>query len=207
MWQKFANLRTLYGFMFGHPGKKLLFMGGEFGQWKEWNFAASLDWHLLEHTIHRQLQQYVKDLNNLYASESILYDHDFDHMGFEWIDFNDSDNSVVSFLRKPVGYEAPPLVFICNFTPVVRQDYRIGVPFPGVYHELLNSDAAEYGGSNVRSQDGKYYADEIPWQSQQCSLKLSIPPLGTVILKPEASHYDKKETETGTKEDEAESRA
>lgn len=192
-WQKFANLRTLYGFMFGHPGKKLLFMGGEFGQWREWNFAGSLDWHLLENDQHRQLQQYVKALNHLYASESVLYDHDFDDMGFEWIDFNDSDNSVISFLRKPVGYEASPLVFICNFTPVVRYDYRIGVPFPGVYHELLNSDAAEYGGSNVRSQDGAYYAEEIPWQSQHCSLSLTLPPLGTVILKPDASHYDKPE--------------
>jgi 1,4-alpha-glucan branching enzyme len=185
MWQKFANLRALYGFMFGHPGKKLLFMGGEFGQWREWDCTRSLDWHLLQNESHQQLQRFVRDLNQLNNSEPALYRHDFNHQSFEWIDFHDSDNSVVTFLRKPVGEQGLPLVFVCNFTPVVRQDYRIGAPLPGSYKELINSDAAEYGGSNIRSATGSYMAEPTPWQNQPCSIKLNLPPLSTVILKPE----------------------
>ncbi len=182
-WQKFANLRLLYGFMFGHPGKKLLFMGGEFGQWTEWDEATSLEWHLLENEPHQALQRYVRDLNNLYTSEPALFRHDFNHTSFEWIDFNDSDNSVVTFMRKSLEDEKDTLVFICNFTPVVRQDYRVGVPLPGVYRELINSDSALFGGSNVVYPDGMCPADPVPWQGHDYSLSLTLPPLATVVFK------------------------
>ncbi len=185
-WQKFANLRLLFAFMYGHPGKKLLFMGGEFGQWNEWDYAQSLDWHLLNYELHKQLQRYIKDLNHLYRSEPPLYEIDFEHTGFEWIDSNDSDNSVLIFMRKgkesrkPQGY----IVLALNFTPVPRDNYRIGVPLPGFYKELLNSDADIYGGSNQTLPGGGAKTENIPWHSHQYSVSISLPPLGAVILKP-----------------------
>lgn len=182
MWQKFANLRTLYGFMYGHPGKKLLFMGGEFGQWIEWDFSKSLDWNLLDYDLHRQLKAYVQDLNRLYTRESALYLNDSSYQSFEWIDFHDSDNSVVSFMRKNLEREEETLIFVCNFTPIPRHGYRIGAPLAGHYDQLLNSDDWKYGGSGV-GMSGGLEADELPWQGLQYSLNLTLPPLGVVILK------------------------
>jgi 1,4-alpha-glucan branching enzyme len=185
LWQKFANLRMLYGFMYGHPGKKLLFMGGEFGQWREWNDAESLDWHLLQDDNHKGLQRYVQDLNKLYASEPALFKDDTNYQSFEWIDFHDSDNSVISFMRKTLDNSNDTLVFVCNLTPVPRKGYRIGAPLPGYYKELINSDSIMYGGSNMGNPTGGCPADAIPWQGQPYSLNLILPPLSTLILKAE----------------------
>ena len=182
MWQKFANLRTLYGFMYGHPGRKLLFMGGEFGQWIEWDFSKSLDWNLLDYDMHRQLQEYVKDLNRLYTNEPALFVNDLSYQSFEWIDFHDSDNSVVSFMRKNIGKEQDTLIFICNFTPVPRQGYRVGAPMKGFYRELINSDSLKYGGSGVGNANG-LTAEDLAWQGQPYSLNLMLPPLATVVFK------------------------
>ncbi|MBI2950786.1 1,4-alpha-glucan branching protein GlgB [bacterium] len=180
-WQKFANLRLLYGFMYGHPGKKHLFMGGEFGQWDEWDHRKSLDWHLLQSDPHRRLQAYVRDLNRLYRSEPALYEVDFHHRGFEWIDFRDTDQGVVSFLRRAKdGRDF--VVFVCNFTPVPRLDYRVGVPAPGFYRELINSDAEVYGGGNVGNW-GEVQAEAIPWHGRDYSVRLAVPPLAVLILK------------------------
>ena len=192
MWQKFANLRTLYGFMYGHPGRKLLFMGGEFGQWIEWDFSKSLDWNLLDYDMHRQLQEYVKDLNRLYTNEPALFINDLSYQSFEWIDFHDSDNSVVSFMRKNIGKEKDTLIFICNFTPVPRQGYRIGAPMKGFYRELINSDSLKYGGSGVGNANG-LTAEELAWQGQPYSLNLMLPPLATVVFKLEKGQDEEKE--------------
>jgi 1,4-alpha-glucan branching enzyme len=183
-WHKFANLRVLFGFMFGHPGKKLLFMGNEFGQWREWNHDKGLDWYLLEHTPHQGLQRYVRDLNHLYISEPALYADQLREQGFAWIDHHDFHNSVIVFLRRMIqGEPSQCVIFICNFIPVTHKNYRIGVPFPGQYHELLNSDDVVYGGSNVSNLDG-YEAEPTPWQRQPYSLTLTLPPLSVLILKP-----------------------
>ena len=184
MWQKFANLRALLGFMFGHPGKKLLFMGSEIGQWAEWNQDHSLDWHLLQYEPHQKLQKFVKDMNHLYRTEPPLYQIDFEHRGFEWIDFLDSDNSIISFIRRgsdPKDY----LVFVCNFTPVYRENYRIGVPDHTFYKEIMNSDSEVYWGSN-KGNYGGVWSDEVPWHGRSCSLNLKIPPLATMIFKPQS---------------------
>ena len=180
-WQKFANLRALLGFMFGHPGKKLLFMGAEIGQWQEWNATQSLDWHLLEYEPHQKLQRLVQDLNRLYVSEPALHRIDFEPSGFEWIDFNDADNSIISFIRKT---EDPKdtLVFICNFTPVYRPNYRIGVPELGFYREILNTDSEVYWGSNKGNFGGRH-SDAAPWHHRPCSLEIDLPPLATVVFK------------------------
>ena len=183
MWQKFANLRALLGFMFGHPGKKLLFMGTEIGQWDEWEEAHSLAWHLLQYEPHQKLQRFLADLNRLYRNEPALYEVDFDYTGFEWIDFMDSDNSIITFMRRASAYK-DVLVFVCNFTPVYREDYRVGVPFHCEYKELLNSDSEIYWGSN-KGNYGGLWSDEIAWHNQPYSLKLKIPPLSTMIFKPE----------------------
>ena len=188
MWQKFANLRALLAFMFGHPGKKLLFMGTEIGQWDEWEEAHSLDWHLLEYEPHRKLQLFVKELNRVYRNEPALYQVDFDHTGFEWIDFMDSDNSIITFMRK-ASDSKDLLVFVCNFTPVYREDYRVGVPFHCEYKELLNSDSEMYWGSN-KGNYGGLWSDEIAWHNQPYSLKLKIPPLSTMIFKPQCAPLD-----------------
>ncbi len=184
LWQKFANLRAFYGYMWGHPGKKLLFMGSEFGQWHEWNYAESLDWHLLEPPSdphHAQLRSFIHDLNWLYQQEPALSMLDSDPEGFSWIDCHDSDNSVISFIRRSKTQEET-LVSICNFTPVPRYGYRVGVPYAGEYYEVLNSDAARYGGSGI---ENKQFMPSGPiyWQSCPHSILLTLPPLSTIVLK------------------------
>lgn len=178
---KFSNLRLLHGYMYGHPGKKLLFMGGEFGQGNEWNHDQSLDWDLLRWPLHQQLQRFVKDLNQLYRSQPALYEVDFQHMGFEWIDFHDSDNSIVSFLRRAKNAD-DFLVFLFNFTPVVREGYRIGVPVAGFYAELLNSDSSIYGGQNIGNAGG-LPSENFPWQGRPHSLQVTVPPLVMLVFK------------------------
>jgi len=180
-WQKFANMRALLGYMWGHPGKKLLFMGGEFGQWTEWNCDTSLEWHLVEYHYHKGLQKYVSDLNRILRSEPAMYRMDFDHHGFEWIDFHDTDASVISFLRWS-GNPDDFLVFVFNFTPVPRYGYRIGVPRSGFYRELLNSDSAFYGGSNLGNLGG-VPADLQPCHNRPYSLSLTLPPLSALVFK------------------------
>lgn len=181
-WQKFAALRTCYAYMYGHPGKKLLFMGGEFGQFIEWNYNQSLDWHLLGYEMHFKLQSFVKVLNRLYTSEKALYEVDFCYEGFEWIDCHDSDRSMVSFMRKGKD-QHDMLIFVCNFTPVTYSNYRIGVPFDVYYEEILNSDSEIFGGSNVGNLGG-VSADRYEMHGRPYSISLNVPPLGTLVLKP-----------------------
>jgi len=181
-WQRFANLRALYGHMWGHPGKKMLFMGGEFGQWWEWNHDDSLQWHLLDFERHKGLQQYVSDLNRLYQSEPALHEVDFDWQGFQWIDLHDSDNSTLTYIRYAQDRNNL-LVCACNFTPVPRVQYRMGVPRGGYYRELLNSDSELYGGSNM-GNGGGVHADPIPRHDQPFSLLVTLPPLSVVFFKP-----------------------
>ena len=180
-WQKFANLRLLYGFMFGHSGKKLLFMGNEFGQRAEWDHDHSLEWHVLEEPLHQGLQHWVRDLNRFYRDEPALYEVDFEHEGFSWIDCNDAQSSVVSFLRRArdLGNE---LLFVCNFTPVPRYYYQIGAPAGGYWQEVLNSDSVHYGGSDQGNQ-GSVKATSAPKHGQQYSLHLTLPPLAVVVLR------------------------
>ncbi|NEV61256.1 1,4-alpha-glucan branching protein GlgB [Thiorhodococcus minor] len=179
-WQKFASLRLLYTFMFSYPGKKLLFQGCEFGQGREWNFAASLDWELLERPQHQGLQQLVSDLNRLYKTLPALHEVDFEPSGFEWIDCHDSSQSVLSYVRKSKsGKEIVAAVF--NFTPVPRGNYRIGVPAPGFYREAVNSDAELYGGSNVGNQGG-IESEPVSWMGRPHSLMVALPPLAGLIL-------------------------
>jgi 1,4-alpha-glucan branching enzyme len=183
-WQKFANLRAFFTFMYGHPGKKLLFMGGEFGQTNEWYHDASLDWWLLEQgPYHRGLQRLVQGLNGLCRSQPSLYEVDFEPSGFHWIDCNDWEGSIVSFLRRARDPE-DFLVFVCNFTPVVRTGYRVGVPRPGFYREVLNTDAAIYGGSDVGNAGGAR-TEAAPHHGYEQALELTVPPLGVLILQPE----------------------
>ncbi len=181
-WQKHATLRALYGYLFGHPGKKLLFMGGEIGQWREWDHNTSLDWHLLAEARHAGLHRWVRDLNAAYQREPALYQVDFDWRGFQWIDANDADSSAISFIRAA---RAPEdfLVVVVNFTPVPREGYRIGVPRAGRYQELLNSDAALYGGSNIGNGGWVQTLDE-PSHGHPQSLRLTLPPLACLVLKP-----------------------
>ena len=180
-WQRFANLRALYGFMYGHPGKKMLFMGGEFGQWWEWNHDDSLQWHLCQYGPHAGLQRYVRDLNWLYRNEPALYEVDFDWTGFQWIDFHDAENSVIAFMRKAKD-QTHTVLCICNFTPVPRHEYRIGVPSLGWYRELMNSDAEAYGGSNL-GNGGRVMADPIESHGLPNSISLILPPLSVLYLK------------------------
>jgi 1,4-alpha-glucan branching enzyme len=182
-WQKFANLRLLYGFMFGHPGKKLLFMGGEFGQWMEWNHDSALDWPALERPLHAGMRRWVRDLNTFYRGQPSLYEVDFDASGFEWVDCNDWERSVVSFLRK--GKDQRDLtLFVCNFTPVPRQNYRVGVPFECYWKEMLNSDAPLYGGSGQGNMGG-LESVPVPVHGRPYSLNMTLPPLGMVAFRPE----------------------
>ena len=180
-WQKAATLRTLFSFMFVHPGKKLLFMGSELGQWHEWNHDDSLDWSLLGQPMHAGLQKFVKDLNHLYQGEASLHQRDFDGSGFEWIDCNDYESSVISLIRHAAD-PADWLIAVLNWTPVARHDYRIGVPEAGYYAELLNSDAEYYGGSNAGNQGG-VNTEDVASHARPYSLNLTVPPLGAVILK------------------------
>ena len=181
-WQRFATLRTLYGLMYAHPGKKLMFMGAEFAQGREWNYDHSLDWHLAAYPMHAGVKQFVRDLNSAYAAEPALHEVDFEYTGFQWIDCNDNENSVISFIRRardPNDF----LVALLNFTPVPRDGYRIGVPEPGAYSELLNSDGGVYGGSN-HGNGGVLFTEPIASHGHAQSLHLTLPPLGFLLLKP-----------------------
>jgi 1,4-alpha-glucan branching enzyme len=182
-WQRFANLRALYAYQFTHPGKKLLFMGTEFGQGLEWNSEGVLDWYVLEYPLHQGLQRLVGDLNRLYRDTPALYQFEFDWQGFEWIDCHDAQQSVLSFLRR--AGEAF-VVVVANLTPVPRHGYRIGVPRPGRYVELLNTDAEQYGGGNVGNGDRELASQDLPWMDRPWSLELTLPPLGVLVLRPEA---------------------
>ena len=177
-WQRFANLRLLYTYMFTYPGKKLLFMGCEFGQGREWNFNESLDWYVLDYPMHEGVKKLVTDLNRLYQTMPALHQYDFDPQGFEWIDCHDAPQSVISFMRKTDnGF----LVVLLNFTPVPREAYRIGVPQAGRYREIFNSDSSYYCGSNV-GNGGGIASEDIPWMDRPCSITLSLPPLAGIIL-------------------------
>ena len=179
-WQRFANLRLLYTYMFTYPGKKLLFMGCEFGQGIEWNHDKSLDWYLLQYDYHRGVKQLVGDLNHLYTGSSALHHFDFDYQGFEWIDCHDTDQSVLSYLRK--NDQGEMMVIILNFTPIPRENYRIGVPGAGEYCEVLNSDSEFYAGSNL-GNGGPLQAENIEWMNRSHSIVVSLPPLAGIVLK------------------------
>jgi len=182
-WQKFANLRLLYGYMTAQPGKKLLFMGSEFGQWREWAHEESLEWHLTAFDRHAGIQRLVRDLNTLYASETALHQGDCEAFGFQWLEANDSDRCAMAFLRR--GSDPEDVVMVAfNFTPVPRHNYRVGVPQPGRWAELLNTDAEAYGGSGQGNLGGVETAP-VPYQGQQWSVMLTLPPLGVVFFKPE----------------------
>jgi 1,4-alpha-glucan branching enzyme len=181
LWQRYANLRLLFGYMWGHPGKKLLFMGGEFGQWREWRHDESLDWHLLQWRSHQGVKKLVTDLNALYKSQPALYEVDFEWTGFEWLELHDWENSVLAFMRRGKT-PGEAVVIVCNFTPVVRDGYRVGVPNGGYYRELLNTDAEIYGGSNVGNEGGAWAHGE-PHAGRPFHLSLRLPPLGVLYLK------------------------
>jgi 1,4-alpha-glucan branching enzyme len=188
-WQKCANLRLLFGYMFGHPGKKLLFMGSELGQWAEWSHDQSLQWHLAEQPAHHGIRRLVQDLNQLYRAEPALYELDFEQAGFSWVDCTDADQSVLSFLRK--GANTKDLILVAaNFTPVPRTSYRVGVPQGGFWREILNSDAVEYGGSGQGNLGG-VEAAPMPCHGYYFSVVLTLPPLGVVFLKKEATESEK----------------
>ncbi|WP_166959805.1 1,4-alpha-glucan branching protein GlgB [Yeosuana marina] len=179
-WQRFANLRLLYGYMFTHPGTKLLFMGGEFGQYNEWNFQGSLEWNLLEFEPHKNLQNYFKALNTVYKTTPALYEKAFSGEGFEWISYDDHENSVISYIRK--GYKSEnDVVVVCNLTPTIHQKYRIGVPHKGKLVELFNSDAIDFGGSGV-SNKKEITIKKQPWNGKDFSAEIILPPLGISIF-------------------------
>ena len=179
-WQRFANLRLLFGYMFTHPGSKLLFMGGEFGQSSEWNYQHSLDWHLLQYDFHKGVQEVVKDLNALYRGQPALHQKQYSPDGFRWIDYGDSENSVLTYIRK--GHEAKDdLIVACNFTPVPREGYRIGVPKARQLKEIFNSDDARYGGSGMLN--GTARISKTPWHGFERSIEVNLPPLGVVIFR------------------------
>jgi 1,4-alpha-glucan branching enzyme len=183
-WQRHANLRLLFGYMYGHPGKKLMFMGGEFGQEREWNHDRSLDWHQVEEPLHKGVQRWVSELNHLYKSSPPLYELDFQPEGFEWVDFHDADRSVISFVRKGKSTKDIILV-VCNFTPVPRYNYRVGVPEPGLWREVLNSDAKEYGGAGFGNLGGME-ATPVTSHGRPYSVSLTVPSLATLFFKWEA---------------------
>jgi 1,4-alpha-glucan branching enzyme len=180
-WQKYATLRALYGYMYAHPGKKLLFMGAEFGQWREWSHDRSLDWHLLDDPSHLALRRFVQALHGVYRAEPALYECDFDPGGFRWIDCHDNENSVISFLRIAQNHRES-LAAIFNFTPVPRERYRIGVPEPGFWTELINSDSSWFGGSNI-GNGGGVASEPVPAHGFDHSIGLALPPLGCLMLK------------------------
>jgi len=181
-WQRFANLRLLYSYMYAHPGTNLLFMGGEIGQTSEWKHDNSLDWHLLDHEPHQGIKELIKDLNKLYLNEPALYEKAFEGEGFKWIAYDDSTNSVISFVRIGNKNE-DDLVVICNFTPVVRENYKVGVPYAGTWKEIFNSDSKSYWGSGVANKPTKTIRD--PQHGNPQSIELTLPPLGQIILKKE----------------------
>nr|WP_207426429.1 1,4-alpha-glucan branching protein GlgB [Pedobacter sp. SYSU D00535] len=180
-WQQFANLRLLFSYMFGHPGAKLIFMGGDFAQRHEWRHDFSLDWHENNHPLHNGIQKVLKDLNELYQGESALYENNFSWEGFEWIDINDSANSVISWLRKGKDPDES-LIFVASFTPAVKENYRIGVPKMGYYQEIFNSDNLKYGGADILNS-GDIEAFPIPKHGRSHSVNLTLPPLGITVLK------------------------
>ncbi|TVQ05628.1 MAG: 1,4-alpha-glucan branching enzyme [Leptolyngbya sp. DLM2.Bin27] len=180
-WQKFSNLRCLYTYMFMHPGKKTLFMSMEFGQWSEWNVWGDLEWHLLQYQPHASLKHFISKLNEFYRSEPALYTQDFDQAGFEWIDCSDNRHSVVAFIRRDKGSDEF-VVVVCNFTPQPHSHYRVGVPEKGYYKELFNSDARDYGGSNMGNLGGKW-SEDWAFHNRPYSLDLTLPPLGVIVLK------------------------
>lgn len=181
-WQQFANLRLLLAYQYAHPGKKLNFMGSEFAQRDEWDFNKSLDWHLLDYSPHRGIQQLVSDLNRVYRTEPALHQVDFEAQGFEWLDCTDADAGVLSFIRRAANPHEI-VIAVAHFTPVLRENYRVAVPGPGKYREILNSDSAAYGGSNAGNM-GVVTADRIPWAGREYSINLRLPPLGLLLLKP-----------------------
>ncbi len=181
-WQQFATLRLLLGYMWGHPGKKLLFMGDDFGQGDEWSESKSLDWHLLQYPFQAGVQRWVADLNRMYRTEPALHEMDFDWPGFEWLEVHDADSSVFAFLRRARDPQDCVAV-LCNFTPVPRPEYRVGVPVGGPWRELLNSDAGGYGGGNM-GNGGQVWASDEPWAGQPHSIQPTLPPLGALFLKP-----------------------
>lgn len=185
VWQKFANGRLLYGYQYGHPGKKLLFMGAEIGQWQEWSEARSLDWFLLDPIYnngrHIMLQQYLADLGGIYQNESALYEVDDSWEGFTWLDAQNNQNSILAFARHNRD-KSETIVVVCNFTPVVRHNYRLGVEVSGTYTEILNSDAEQYGGSNVVNSN-PIHSSDMPWFDQPHSIEMTLPPLGVIYLK------------------------
>jgi 1,4-alpha-glucan branching enzyme len=185
LWQQFANARLLHGYMYAHPGKKMLFMGGEFGQWNEWYEGGTLSWDLLQYEPHQRLQRFIQDLNRLYRTETALHRLDFEPAGFEWIDFSDADNSVISFIRRAED-PADHLLFVFNFTPVPRENYRVGVPEHAIYREVLNSDSNLYWGSNVGNA-GVTVAEAHRVNQWEHSINVTLPPLGMLVFKP---HHD-----------------
>jgi 1,4-alpha-glucan branching enzyme len=190
-WQKHANLRALYTYQFTHPGKKLMFMGTEFGQGTEWNSAGLLDWYVLDYPLHHGIQKLVKDLSHLYRTTPALYRYDFDWQGFEWIDCHDSEQSVLSFLRK--GDDDEMVVVIMNLTPVPRESYRIGLPLQGQYREVINSDSTYYGGSNMGNWEAPLLTEVKPWMGRPYSLCLTLPPLSTIVFRYEGEPVSKKD--------------
>ena len=187
-WQRFASLRLLYGFLFGHPGKKLLFMGGEFGQREEWDHDRALSWEALDDRLHASVLLWVKDLNNLYRREPALHELDMEAEGFEWIDCSDRDHSVISFLRRGKRAE-DRLLFVCNFTPIPRYDYSLGAPDPGLWREILNSDSALYGGTN-QGNEGGVEAVKTPFHNWPCSLSVTLPPLAALVFRQETGIFN-----------------
>ena len=180
-WRRFANLRLLFSYMFTHPGTKLLFMGGEFGQTSEWNHDQSLDWHLLDHHYHKGIYNIMKDLNALYKQEEALYFYSFSDKGFAWVDYSDHENSVIIYKRMSDKKEEA-LIVICNFTPEARSNYRVGVPYRGEWKELFNSDNMKYGGSGVLNQ-GLFFTTPVKYHGSDYSVSITLPPLGISILK------------------------
>jgi 1,4-alpha-glucan branching enzyme len=201
-WQRFANLRLVYTYMFTHPGKKLLFMGTEIGQGTEWDSSGVLDWYVLDYPFHQGVRRLVRDLNGLYRGQSALHRRDFEWEGFEWIDCHDAQNSVLVYLRRS---EADFVVTALNFTPVPREGYRIGVPEAGVYREILNSDATDYNGSGTGNGERTLVSEERPWMGRPHSLEITLPPLAAIVLKrrtaPAAETAGPGETQSGTTEE------
>ena len=180
-WERFANLRLLYGLMFTHPGTKLIFQGGEFGQSEEWDFSRSLDWHLLEYKPHKGMQSFVKDLNNFYRNTPALYEKAFGNEGFEWINYSDSESSVITFIRK--GHdEINDVIVACNFSFINRNDYRIGLPRKGHLKQILNSDFKKYYGGGM-SNTKEIKIQKKKWDNRDYSAEILLPPLGIVIFK------------------------
>jgi 1,4-alpha-glucan branching enzyme len=187
-WRRFANLRLMFGYMFTHPGTKLLFMGAEFGQSSEWNHDHSLDWHLLEYHPHQGIQKLIKDLNALYKNEPALYHFAFDNRGFEWIDYSDHQNSVMIFIRKSDNSK-DLLIVVCNFTPETRNQYRVGVTSRGIWKEVFNTDDLKYWGSGILNQS-PISTSPVKYHGKDFSVAVTLPPLGMTVLKLEKEELE-----------------